>query len=86
MRTTLTLDDDVAQLLDEAVHRDHRSMKHVVNDAIRQALAPRPTRQQPYRLTTHESSVRPGFDLTGLNGLVDEMEDDAIMAVARRER
>ena len=40
MRTTLTLDPDVARLVDEAVHRERRPMKHVVNEALRRALAP----------------------------------------------
>jgi hypothetical protein len=41
MRTTLTLDDDVARLLEDAVHRQRRPMKQVVNDALRQGLAPK---------------------------------------------
>ena len=40
MRTTLTIDDDVARLIDEAVHRERRPMKQVVNDALRRALEP----------------------------------------------
>lgn len=38
MRTTLTLDDDVLRLIQDAVHRERRSMKDVVNDALRCAL------------------------------------------------
>jgi hypothetical protein len=84
MRTTLTLDDDVARLLDDAVHRERRPLKQVVNDALRRALAPRATRQQPYRLTPHESALRPGFDPAGFNRLVDELEDEGIIDTARR--
>lgn len=84
MRTTLTLDDDVARLVQEAIHREHRPMKQIVNDALRQALAPRAPRQEPYHLTPHESAVRPGFDLAGLNQLADELEDEAIIGKARR--
>jgi predicted GNAT family N-acyltransferase len=84
VRTTLTLDDDVARLVDDAVHRERRPMKQVVNDALRRALAPPTTRQEPYRLTPHESSVRPGFDTTGFNRLADELEDDGIQDTARR--
>jgi len=40
MRATLTLDDDVARLIDDAVHRERRPMKQVVNDALRRALTP----------------------------------------------
>ncbi|MER5260711.1 hypothetical protein ABTZ99_01345 [Actinosynnema sp. NPDC002837] len=84
MRTTLTLDDDVARLVDDAVHRERRPMKQVVNDALRQALAPRPSRQEPYRLVPHESALRPGFDLAGFNRLADELEDEAIIDRTRR--
>jgi hypothetical protein len=79
MRTTLTLDDDVARLVEDAIHREHRSMKQVINDALRQALAPHVPRQEPYHLTPHESAVRPGFDPAGFNQLADELEDAAII-------
>ncbi len=84
MRTTLTLDDDVARLVEEAIHREHRPMKQIVNDALRRALAPRVARQEPYHLTPHESAVRPGFDPSGFNRLADELEDEAILDNARR--
>lgn len=39
MRTTLTLDDDVAALLKRAMSRRNRSLKDIVNDALRDGLA-----------------------------------------------
>lgn len=39
IRTTLTLDPDAAALIQDAIHRDRRPMKQVVNDALRRALA-----------------------------------------------
>jgi hypothetical protein len=84
MRTTLTLDPDVARLLEDAVHRERRPMKQVVNDALRRALtAPSPHRDT-FRVGVHESGLRPGLDLTGFNRLADELEDEAIIEVARR--
>lgn len=85
MRTTLTLDSDVVRLIDEAVHRERRPMKQVVNEALRQALAP-PSRRERVRLVAHRSAVRPGIDLARLNQLADEIEDDALLADARRSR
>lgn len=84
MRTTLTLDEDVARLVEDAVHRERRPMKHVINDALRSALAPRQTRREAYRLAPHESTVRPGLDLAGFNRFADELEDEAILDTARR--
>ncbi|MDQ3781534.1 MAG: ribbon-helix-helix domain-containing protein, partial [Actinomycetota bacterium] len=37
MRTTVTLDPDVARLVDDAVHGSRRSRKQVINDALRKA-------------------------------------------------
>ncbi len=39
MRTTLTLDPDVAVLLEEERERSRRSLKAVINDALRRGLA-----------------------------------------------
>jgi hypothetical protein len=83
MRTTLTLDPDVARLLDDAVHRERRPMKQIVNDALRRALGPSSMSQQHYELVPHESSLRPGLDLSGFNRLADELEDDAITALVQ---
>jgi KaiC/GvpD/RAD55 family RecA-like ATPase len=84
MRTTLTLDPDVARLLEDAVHRERRPMKQVVNDALRRALTAPSPRREPYRLEVHESELRPGLDLTGFNRLADELEDEAIIEVSGR--
>lgn len=39
MRTTLTLDDDVAQLLERARKRRGGSFKRLINDALRAGIA-----------------------------------------------
>jgi len=85
MRTTLTLDPDVAHLVQNAVHEERRPMKQVVNDALRRALAPQPRRER-VQLVAHRSAVRPGLDLGKLNQLADELEDDVILDAARRAR
>jgi hypothetical protein len=88
MRTTLTLDDDVARLLADEVHRQRRPFKQVLNDAVRRGLSPRLADADvpPYRTIPHRSKLQPGFDPTALNRLVDEMEDDAIVAKQRPRR
>ncbi len=84
VRTTLTLDPDVAQLVDEAIHRGRTSMKQVINDALRRALSQPPSRREPYHLPAHEATLQPGFDLAGFNRLADELEDEAILATGKR--
>jgi hypothetical protein len=80
MRTTLTLDPDVARLLDEEVHRVRKPMKQVVNDALRRGLtsgtrAPK----KRYRVRPHGGRLLPGLDRGRLNALVDELEDAAVL-------
>lgn len=85
MRTTLTLDADVARLVDDAVHRERRPMKQVVNDALRRALSrPGDAGGEPYHLVPHESALQPGVDPARLNQLADELEDEAITGGERR--
>lgn len=84
MRTTLTLDSDVAQLVEDAVHRTRTSMKQVINDALRRALSQPPSRREPYHLPVHEAALQPGLDLAGFNRLADELEDEAILAAGKR--
>lgn len=58
MRTTLTLEDDVAVRLKRLREESGGSLKRVVNDVMRRGLdaveAPRAHRP-PYRLTPHDS-------------------------------
>ena len=79
MRTTLTLDPDVARLIEDAVHRERRSRKKVVNDALRRALTPAQGRRERVQIVAHKSAVRPGIDLERLNQLADELEDEALL-------
>jgi hypothetical protein len=79
MRTTVTLDPDVMRLVEDAVHEQRRSRKHVINDALRRALAPPDRDQEPYHLVPHRGVVQPGIDPARLNQLTDELEDEAIL-------
>jgi hypothetical protein len=80
MRTTLTLDPDVAELLHEEAHRRRQPWKQVVNDAIRQGLAKRgrPPAAR-YRVRPHATSLQSGIDLGAFNRLADELEDDVVV-------
>ncbi len=71
MRTTLTLDDDVAALLKRLAAREKGSFKDLVNQALRLGLGALTTRQprpRPFRTT--------GFDLgPSLVGSLDNVEE-----------
>ncbi|MFD4433107.1 antitoxin [Nocardia sp. NPDC058497] len=80
MRTTLTLDADVARLVEDAVHRARSSMKQVINDALRRALSQPRTQEAAFEQRVHEATLAPGLDLAGFNRMADELEDQAIIA------
>ena len=61
MRTTVTLDDDVARLVDDTVQRYRRTKRDIINDAIRCHLGSGPD-EPPYRFDAHHSDLVPGFD------------------------
>ena len=77
MRTTLTLDDDLARRLTERSRLTGASFKQVVNDALRAGLdgAEKPAMPlPPFRVTPWPGGFRPGVDLRRLNQLNDELE------------
>jgi hypothetical protein len=86
MRTTLTLDRDVAEALEKEMRRTGQGLKATINDALRRGLgrgrkAPRPTR---FQVRPHAFGVTPGVDLDRMNQLVDELDaEDAARTVAR---
>ena len=53
----------------------------VINEALRRGLTTTPD-AAPYAVRVHHSGVRPGIDVTALNRLADEIEDDELTAGA----
>ncbi len=57
MRTTLTIEDDVAVQLDCLQRKRKQSLKDIVNDALRRGLREmqtQPRQRKPFRTTTHD--------------------------------
>ncbi len=81
MRTTLTLEPDIARSLQERARREGRSFKDVVNESLRRGLASKPARPSKKRFTVkpHEGGFRPGIDPLKLNQLNDEIEVEGLM-------
>jgi hypothetical protein len=81
MRTTLTLDPDVARMLEAEAHRTHSTFRQVVNDAIRRGLSPAVSKNDlpPYRVKPHKTTLLPGIDGTSFNRLADELEVEAVL-------
>jgi hypothetical protein len=86
MRTTLTLDSDVAERLASETRRTGKSLKALVNDAIRLGLGLTGKQAKPPRFSVepHAFGLRPGIDPDRLNQLIDELEvDDAARRLGR---
>jgi hypothetical protein len=86
MRTTLTLDDDVAMRLESEMRRSGSGMKAVVNRALRLGLGmtAKPVEPAPFRVEPHAFGFRPGTDLDRLNQLVDGLEAEEQRAKLER--
>lgn len=76
MRTTLTLDDDVAALLRAELRRTGKSFKALVNDLLRSALAFRRNHRTIPRFTVRPRPMgtRPDLDYDRISELVEELE------------
>lgn len=82
MRTTLTIDDALAEALKKKAYETGKPFKQVVNEALLSGLTSEQQQPStPYRLKTISmGTVSAGFDLDKALDLADELEDMAIKA------
>jgi hypothetical protein len=77
MRTTLTLDPDVAEQIRREMRQRGKGLKAVVNEALRRGLCLERTREaETFRVIAQDFGVVPGLDLDRMNQMVDELEAD----------
>jgi hypothetical protein len=77
MRTTLTLDDDVAAKLKAESRRAGRPFRDVVNEALRRGLAQRRAAAllQPFTITPRDlGGLKPGLSLDSVADLIEQVE------------
>ena len=76
MRTTLTLDDDVAAKLKAASRRSGRAFRDVVNETLRRGLmTTRPSPREPFRITPRSlGGVKPGLRTDNIGDLLEQVE------------
>ncbi|MFN7229843.1 MAG: CopG family transcriptional regulator [Synechococcaceae cyanobacterium] len=78
MRTTLTLDDDLAEALNRAARLTGRSVKAVVNDTLRRGLAQSgigTAGLEPFVVEPQSCGWMPGIDPLRLNQAVVHSND-----------
>lgn len=73
MRTTVTLDEDVHELLRSEMEHRHQSFKQVLNDAVRRGLKGSPD-EDDFVVEARPMELRPGIDPLALCDLDDEIE------------
>ena len=80
MRTTLTIDDDLAQALREKAYTTGSPFKEVVNRAIRVGLEhiDKPKQTKPYKCKSYSLGYPPRADLDHALNLADRLESEEI--------
>jgi len=80
MRTTLTLEDRLAEALKRRAHEQGKPFKEVINEALRAGLqAQAQPSPRPYRLDpTSMGRPRHGYDLAKAREISEDLEDAAV--------
>lgn len=76
MRTTLTLDDDVAAKLREQVRKSGNSLKEIVNEALRVGLnrsTPKKARKR-FVVTARPLGLPAGMSYDNIGDLLDQLD------------
>lgn len=79
MRTTLTLDEDVARQARTLSHSLGRPFKQVVNEAMRAGLEfiSKPATGKRYRTRAKRMGMRPGINIDNIAELLDQLDSEA---------
>ena len=76
MRTTLTIDDDIARLVEEEVRRSGDTFKGTVNNLLRKGLTasrdPQPSKR--FVVTPRKMGLLPGLSYDSIPDLLDKVE------------
>lgn len=75
VRTTLTIEDDVAAKLRAEMRKSGRSFKEVVNAVLRLALnATKKPARRPFKVEAHDLGLKEGLSYDNIESLLDQAE------------
>jgi len=76
MRTTLTLDEDVAAKLKAESRKTGKPLKQVVNDTLREGFFARKSKKDlpPFKVKARALGLRPGLNYDKIGELIEEAE------------
>ena len=84
MKTSIVFDDDVAAAIRARV-RSGKTLREVVNDALRRCFARDHAAPLPTDIKTFSSQYQQGIDTTRLNELIDELDAQQFIEKQSRE-
>jgi hypothetical protein len=76
MRTTLTLDEDIAAKLQSEARKSGKPFKQVVNETLREGFFARKTKKElaPFKVKARALGLRPGLNYDKISELIEEAE------------
>jgi len=76
MRTTLTIEEDIARQIRKRVAEKKLPLKRVINDLLRAGFAGNGKKEKtvPFKVEPHSFGFKPGIDQDKLGQLLDELE------------
>jgi hypothetical protein len=84
MRTTVTLEPQLAARIKDLAHRRRASFKATLNDVLRRGLSGRRHAVPRFVVKAHRGGFRTDIDPARLNQLVDELDVEDIVAGRHR--
>ena len=85
MRTTVTIQDDLAAQIEEMRKREGLTFKAALNQVLRLGVQAKsaPPKPKKFRTATRMLGLKPGIDPTRLNALLDDLESGDFMGEER---
>lgn len=80
MRTTLTLEDDIAENAKQVAQQFHRPFKQIINQALRLGLMQMnktPQQRKLYKTQPHAMDLKEGYSLDNIQELLSRIEGEA---------
>jgi hypothetical protein len=76
MRTTITLDEDIAAKLKAQMRKTGASFKDVVNEMLRTGLvlSEKASKQEPFKVNARPLGLRPGLNYDSASELLEQIE------------
>jgi hypothetical protein len=76
MRTTLTLDEDIAAKLQSEARKTGKPFKLIVNEMLREGFLAKRTKKAlpPFKVKTRPLGLRPGLSYDCIGKLLEELE------------